>query len=108
MEQQPTQQQIEKAVEEGFGDAVHMLEELVALDSLLNNETGAVHYMEKKFRELGLAVVTRFPVRLEDIQHLPGFSPVDWSYDNKECVVGTHVPATKKGNRALFPQNITT
>ncbi len=93
-------EQILKAVENAFEEEVQMLAEFTAIDSTLNNETGAVDFMETKFKELGLKT-DRFPVRLEEIQHLPGFSPVDWSYDKKECVVGVHTPANKTGKRPL-------
>ncbi len=86
-----TREAIERAVEAVFEEAVAMLSELVAIDSTLNHETAAVDFMAERFRRAGLAV-DRFPVELEAIRHLPGFSPVTWSYDQKECVVGVHRP----------------
>jgi len=91
MATRPSKEEIVAAVEKVFEEAVAMLSELVAIDSTLNHETAAVAFMEARFKEAGLAT-DRFPVVLDDLRSLPGFSPVDWSYEGKECVVGVHRP----------------
>jgi len=41
---------------------------------------------------------------LEEIKHLPGFSPVDWAYDRpgKECLVAIHKPKAPAKGKSLI------
>jgi len=91
VQQGPSLEEILLAVENIFDKAVAMLSEFVAIDSTLNHETAAIAFMEARFQELGL-ITDRFPVVLDSLRSLPGFSPVNWSYEGKECVVGVHRP----------------
>lgn len=88
------------AVDAGFDEQVRFTADLVASPSLRGQEAPAQDMMARAFRERGLAV-DRWKIEVDDIRHLPGFSPVAISYDNAFNVVGTHRPA-KGGGRSLI------
>eukprot|EP01112_Ceratiomyxa_fruticulosa_P022498 TRINITY_DN824_c0_g1_i2.p1 TRINITY_DN824_c0_g1~~TRINITY_DN824_c0_g1_i2.p1 ORF type:complete len:424 (-),score=97.62 TRINITY_DN824_c0_g1_i2:158-1429(-) len=99
----PSNQQIVDMVDKLQGEAVELLSEMVKCGSLLGSENSSQiqPLMEKTFKQMGLDV-DRFPILLSDIQNHPGFSPVDWNYEGKENVVGTHTPKTTKGKSLIF------
>eukprot|EP00804_Cyclotella_cryptica_P020705 CCRYP_003523-RA/>CCRYP_003523-RA protein AED:0.26 eAED:0.26 QI:0/-1/0/1/-1/1/1/0/506 len=86
-------EEILRAVSTVQDEAIHFLQQIVAIDSTLEKGEGLVqsaiyshlkhllgdeqHATQTSFR------VERIPVTMEDIQNKPGFSPVDWTYD--EC-----------------------
>lgn len=75
------------AVDAGFERQVAWLADLVRMPSLRGDEAPAQDFMAQAFRDRALAV-DRWKVAVEDISHLPGFSPVSVSYDNAYNVVG--------------------
>jgi len=89
------------AVDEGFKSQIGFLAELTRLPSLRCQEAPAQDFMAAAMRARGLAV-DRWQVRVEDIRHLPGFSPVAVSYDNAWNVVGIHRPAAEANGRSLI------
>jgi len=89
------------AVDEGFDDQLCFLADLTRLPSLRCQEAPAQDFMAAALRARGLSV-DRWQVRVEDIQHLPGFSPVAVSYDDAWNVVGAHRPAGAVQGRSLI------
>ena len=92
---------IVQAVDAGFDAQLAFLADLVRLPSLRCQEAPAQDCMAAAMRARGLAV-DRWKVRVEDIQHLPGFSPVAVSYENAWNVVGAHRPAGTAQGRSLI------
>ncbi|KPK04993.1 MAG: acetylornithine deacetylase [Betaproteobacteria bacterium SG8_39] len=90
-----------RAVDEGFDAQLRFLADLTRLPSLRCQEAPAQDLMAGALRARGLAV-DRWQLRVEDIQHLPGFSPVAVSYENAWNVVGTHRPAGASQGRSLI------
>lgn len=88
------------AVDEGFDAQVQFLADLTRMPSLREQEAPAQDFMAQAMRARGLSV-DRWQVRVEDIAHLPGFSPVAVSYDHAWNVVGAHRPV-KGGGRSLI------
>src|SRR3974377_1594961 len=86
---QETTTTIMKAVDAGFDDQIELTAELVRFPSLRGAEHTAQDFLAAEMRRRGLAV-DRFLVKVEDIQNLPGFSPVHVNYDNAFNVVGCH------------------
>lgn len=83
-------------------EAVAFLCDLVAEGSLLGEEQGAQDIMAERFGTMGLSV-ERFDINLDDIKHLPGFSPpVIDNYTGRENVVGIHRPAGGEVGRSLI------
>lgn len=82
-------QQILDAVDHGFEAQVTFTSELTAFPSTRGQEATAQDFMANAYRRRGYAV-DRFQVRLDEIEHLPGFSPVTVSYDNAWNVVAAH------------------
>jgi acetylornithine deacetylase len=78
------------AVDANFEEQIAFTADLVRFPSLRGQEHTAQDFMAGAFRDEGLDV-DRWQVRIEDIEHLPGFSPVTISYDNAFNVVGSHL-----------------
>eukprot|EP01133_Synstelium_polycarpum_P016100 gene16100-19157_t len=110
----PTKEEIIAAVDSLHEvEAVEKLKQIVSFDSLLGNENPVQLYMHEVFNAIGGLKIDRFAVDLEKIKNLPGFSPVDWSYDGKENVVAVHEPAevpqdcrSKKGKSLILNGHI--
>jgi hypothetical protein len=63
------------AVDRRFDEQLQFTSELVSLPSLRGQEATAQDFMARAFREREL-VVDRWKIVVDDIRHLPGFSPV--------------------------------
>ena len=99
------QRRILKAVDDGFDQQVAFLADLTRLPSLRGQEAPAQDFMAHAFREHGLTV-DRWKIEVEDIRHLPGFSPVAVSYDDAWNVVGSHRPQRPKGKSLILNGHI--
>ena len=93
------------AVDAGFERQVELTAELVRFPSTRGNEHTAQNFMADEMRRRGLSV-DRFLVDIEQIRHLPGFSPVHVSYENAWNVVGTKRAAEKKGRSLIMNGHI--
>jgi acetylornithine deacetylase len=94
-----------KAVDDGFDDQVAFLADLTRLPSLRGQEAPAQDFMARAFRDHGLTV-DRWKIEVEDIRHLPGFSPVAVSYDDSWNVVASHRPRQPKGRSLILNGHI--
>lgn len=99
----PTHQDLCKAVENLEKEAIDLLSDLVRFDSTLGNESKSniQSFVGETFNKLGLQV-DKFPISLDDIKNQKGFSPVDWSYEGKENVVGVYTPKETKGKSLII------
>jgi acetylornithine deacetylase len=93
------------AVDSGFDDQVKLTAELTAFPSLRGAEATAQDFMAEQYRRRDLKV-DRWKINVEDIEHLPGFSPVAVSYDNAINVVGVHRPKEAKGRSLILNGHI--
>jgi acetylornithine deacetylase len=93
------------AVDAGFDDQVKLTAELTAFPSLRGAEATAQDFMARQYRRRGLAV-DRWKIEIDDLKHLPGFSPVAVSYDNAFNVVGVHRPREAKGRSLILNGHI--
>src|SRR5208337_2172178 len=96
---------IMKAVDAGFDDQIELTAELVRFPSVRGAEHTAQDFLAAEMRRRGLAV-DRFLVRVEDIENLPGFSPVHVNYDNAFNVVGCHRVDNPKGRSLILNGHI--
>ena len=96
---------IMQSVDEGFAEQCDFTAELVKFPSLRGAEHTAQDFVAAAMREQGLAV-DRWKIEIEDIRHLPGFSPVAISYDNAFNVVGAHRAANPKGKSLILNGHI--
>ena len=94
-----------KAVDDGFDEQVKFLADLTRIPSLRCEEATAQDFMADAMRRRGLAV-DRWKVNVDDIAHLPGFSPVAVSYENAWNVVGTHRPRKASGRSLILNGHI--
>jgi len=97
----PSSSDIIAAVAAGFDAQLAFTSELTAIPSLRGQEAPAQDFMARAYRAAGLAV-DRFKVELDQIRHLPGFSPVMVSYDDAWNVVGTHRPKNGGSGKSLI------
>ena len=96
---------IMQAVDDGFGAQIAFLAELVKFPSTRGAEQTAQDFMAAEMRERGLSV-DRWKVEIDDIAHLPGFSPVHVSYENAYNTVGAHRADNPKGNSLILNGHI--
>jgi acetylornithine deacetylase len=93
------------AVDAGFDDQVKLTAELTAFPSLRGAEATAQDFMAGHYRDRGLKV-DRWQIDVDDIKHLPGFSPVAVSYENAINVVGVHRPKEATGRSLIVNGHI--
>jgi acetylornithine deacetylase len=93
------------AIDAGFDVQVKETMALTALPSLRGQEATAQDFMARHYRERGLSV-DHWKINVEDIQHLPGFSPVAISYENAFNVVAAHRPREVKGRSLILNGHI--
>ncbi len=96
---------IMRAVDDGFDEQVALTAELVKYPSVRGKEHTAQDFLAGEMRRRGLAV-DRWQIQLDDIRHLPGFSPVHVNYDNAINVVGTHRANGAKGKSLILNGHI--
>ncbi len=89
------------AVDAVFDDEVAFLAELCAHPSTRGNEQSAQAFMATAMAARGLKV-DRWKLRVEDIAHLPGFSPVIGNYDEAVNVVGTRHSRSRTGKSLIL------
>lgn len=103
--QPPPKEALSQAVAQTQGWALHHLKELVAHPSVLGAERGAQEYVAGLYDGLGFEAKL-LPVDVGRIKHLKGFSPVDWSYENRPNAVGVHDVKTPAGRSLVFNGHI--
>lgn len=97
----PDRNAISQAIRARREWAVERLGAWVRRPSVLGKELQAQEFAADLFEEVGFPA--RFEsVNVDEISHLPGFSPVDWSYRNRPNVVATHDPGTAAGRSLIF------
>jgi len=100
-----TQTAIMKAVDDGFDEQIDFTSELVKFPSVRGAEQTAQDFMARELGARGYGV-DRWKIELDDIAHLPGFSPVHVNYDNAYNTVGTHRAETKSGRSLILNGHI--
>ena len=94
-----TRRRVLAAVDEGWDHQVDFLRQLVRAPSVLMEEAECQRVVQSKLHQLDLEVDV-FDVDIGAISGLPGFSPVDWSYQGRPLVVGVW-PTESGGGRSL-------
>jgi acetylornithine deacetylase len=94
-----------RAVDEGFEEQIQFTAELVKFPSLRGAEHTAQDFVARAMRESGLSV-DRWQIDIDEIRHLPGFSPVAVSYENAFNVVGAHRVNAPKGRSLILNGHI--
>ncbi|RFP86339.1 ArgE/DapE family deacylase [Rhodobacteraceae bacterium 63075] len=89
------------AVDQGFDRQVAFLTELTAHPSTRGNEQSAQDFMARELAARGYEV-DRWQIDVDEIRHLPGFSPVLGPYDDAVNVVGTHRPKARRGKSLIL------
>jgi acetylornithine deacetylase len=74
---------------------------LVAKDSTLGNEQGALAVMENRLRSLGFDPV-RVPIDKNSLASHPGYAPVPWEFENRYNIVTVRTADADGGRSALF------
>ncbi len=93
------------AVDDLFSEEVEFLAELTRHPSLRGQEQSAQIMMADELHKRGYEV-DQWAVKVDDIAHLPGFSPVIGDYENAINVVGTHHSREKTGKSLILNGHI--
>ena len=80
------------AVDRRFDDQTKVLADLVKIPSTRFQEAPAQDMMARLFKEDGLSV-DRWQIKIDDLKHLPGYSPHSQDYDDAWNVVGAWRPS---------------
>jgi len=99
------QQEILNAVEAGFAKQVDFLGQLTRFPSTRGEESAAQQWMSDAFAARGLHV-DRWALDHQELQHLPGYSPVLAPYENAVNVVGTSHSKTRRGRSLILNGHI--
>lgn len=97
--------QIMHAVDARFNDQIAFLSELTAHPSTRGNEQSAQAFMAKELTDRSLDV-DQWQIDVDDIRHLPGFSPVIGPYDDAVNVVASHRARNPKGRSLILNGHI--
>lgn len=93
------------AVDRRFDEQTSFLAELSSHPSTRGNEQSAQAFMADNLRDCGYQTDS-WEIDVNDIAHLPGFSPVIGNYDNAVNVVGTHHSQTHQGKSLILNGHI--
>lgn len=96
---------IMKAVEENFDEQVKVTADLVRIPSRRGREAPAQDFMAAQFARRGLSV-DRWKIEIDDIRHMPGYSPVLAGYDDAWNVVGAHRADSPRGRSLILNGHI--
>ncbi len=99
------QTRILTAVDDHFETQTAFLAALTAHPSTRGQEQSAQDFMAGELSARGLDV-DRWQVRVEDIRHLPGFSPVIGDYEDAQNVVASLHSRTNKGRSLVLNGHI--
>jgi len=83
-------------VDRQFDDQTKVLADLVKIPSTRFREAPAQDMMARLFKEDRLSV-DRWQIKIDDLKHLPGYSPHSQDYDDAWNVVGAWRPGSPKG-----------
>ena len=100
-----TQTRILDAVDAGFDGQTQFLAQLTSHPSTRGNEQTAQSFMADELAARRLRV-DRWQIDVDEIRHLPGFSPVLGPYDDAVNVVATHASRTRKGRSLILNGHI--
>src|SRR5260370_7209596 len=95
---------IMNAVDRQFDGQTKVLADLVKIPSTRFREAPAQDMMARLFKEDGLGV-DRWQIKIDDLKHLPGYSPHSQDYDDACNVVSAcrpSTPSSKHGWRSLI------
>lgn len=93
------------AVDANFDQQVQFLSDLTAHPSTRGNEQSAQDFMAAELSTRGYEI-DRWQIDIEDIKHLPGFSPVLGPYDYAVNVVGVHKARSGRGKSLILNGHI--
>ena len=95
------QQRIIDVVNSFSDDIIAFTRKLVAQDSTLGKQAGAVALMESQLQDLGYEP-KRVPVNKEILASHPGYAPVPWDYAGIDNLVAVRAADGEGGRSALF------
>ncbi len=94
-----------EAVDAGFDRQVAFLSELTAHPSTRGQEQSAQAFMAKELTTRGYEI-DQWQIDIDDIRHLPGFSPVLGPYEDAINVVGTRRSTSQSGRSLILNGHI--
>ncbi|MBM7634872.1 ArgE/DapE family deacylase [Geomicrobium sediminis] len=94
--------EIHKEIETSWNEQLEFLKELIRYKSLSGDERPIQQYIAHYLQNQLHMHVDRFQPDIESIAKHPGFSPVEWDYENSDVVVGSHYGSEGENNALIF------
>ena len=101
MSMTPLLDEISAAVDRAFDEQIRFLSDFVEIPSLRGAEAPAQDFIARALQARGFDV-DRWKVNVDDLAGMPGFSPVDISYDQTYSVVGALRCPEPKGRSLIL------
>lgn len=101
VDSQETASRIRAAVQDRFDEQLTFLADFVRLPSVRFEEAPAQDFMAAALRERRYDV-DDWAVDIADLEHLPGFGPIDGDFSRARSVVGTHRPWQTRGKSLIL------
>lgn len=99
-------QSVLNIIDKNWDDEVSFLQTLGKFPSTLGNEKEIQQFMANTFREMNLETEEFVPDK-EEMKNHPGYSPVDWDYENRSVIVGKlHSKGEKTGKSLILQGHI--
>ncbi|MBS0520759.1 MAG: ArgE/DapE family deacylase [Proteobacteria bacterium] len=92
-------------VDRRFDEQTKVLADLVKIPSTRFREAPAQDMMARLYKEDGLSV-DRWQIKIDDLKHLPGYSPHSQDYDDAWNVVGAWRPSSPKKHSLILNGHI--
>jgi acetylornithine deacetylase len=105
MIEQSLKTEIMNRVDRQFDDQTKVLADLVKIPSTRFREAPAQDMMARLFKEDGLGL-DRWQIKIDDLKHLPGYSPHSQDYDDAWNVVGAWRHSSPKGRSLILNGHI--
>lgn len=97
----PVRAAIVDAVEAGFDEQIRFLADFVRIPSTRFEEGPAQDFMAAALRKRGYSV-DDWRIDLNDLEHLPGFGPIEGDFSRARTVVGSHRPSEVRGRSLIL------
>ncbi len=94
-------QAIKEAVAGGFNEQTDFLSDFVRIPSLRFEEGPAQDFMADALRQRDF-LVDDWRIILSDLEHLPGFGPIEGDFSRARTVVGEKYPSQTKGKSLIL------
>lgn len=103
----PLYEQVASKIDELWEEEIRFLQDIGRFPSTLGNEADLQRFITEYLQKELQLEVDSFVPNVKELCHHPGFSPVEWSYNNRPVVVGIwRTSGPKIGKSVIFQGHI--